>query len=79
MTRAQIAQALNDGNQYQGTWSENEPILVYRSASGCYVAWPKEADPFEMSERHALDFILAYDLHCVSQSSADMIDLSMPI
>ena len=58
MSRAQIAQALRNGD-----WYQNETIAVYLSQSGCYVAWPKDADPYEMSERHALDFILTYDLH----------------
>ena len=57
MTPEQIAQALRDGSRYQ-----NATMTVYLSRSGCYVAWPHDADPFEMSERHAIDFILAYDL-----------------
>ena len=65
MTRAQIAQALKNGD-----WYQNETITVYLSQSGCYVAWPKEADPYEMSERHALDFILAYDLQVAARQES---------
>ena len=62
MTRTQIAQRLKNGDRYQNTM-----VAVYLSQSGCYVAWPKDADPYEMSERHALDFILAYGLPVVAK------------
>ncbi len=54
---AQVAQALKNGCRYG-----NDTVVVYLSLSGCYVAWPKNADPYEMSEQHAVGFIMAHQL-----------------